>query len=134
VGPRAGLDGRKISSPPGFDPGPSSPLSVAIPTELPPPLTHTYIYRVYICLFIIHIHIIFQIFRLCSARYQISEMSLKNYIHLFIYLTTSSLAHIMPILNQQTDTVQEYEIIPFVTETSALHFSITNISEKMCEK
>ena len=25
VGPRAGLDGRKISSPPGLDPGPSSP-------------------------------------------------------------------------------------------------------------
>jgi len=25
VGPRAGLDGRKISSPPGFDPGSSSP-------------------------------------------------------------------------------------------------------------
>jgi len=25
VGPRAGLDGLKISSPPGFDPGPSSP-------------------------------------------------------------------------------------------------------------
>ena len=25
VGPRAGLDSRKISSPPGFDPGPSSP-------------------------------------------------------------------------------------------------------------
>ena len=24
--PRAGLDGQKISSPPGFDPGPSSPL------------------------------------------------------------------------------------------------------------
>jgi len=37
VSPRAGLDGRKISSPPGFDPGPSSPLSVAIPTELPGP-------------------------------------------------------------------------------------------------
>ena len=37
VGPRAGLDGRKISSPPGFDPGPSSPQSVAIPTELPGP-------------------------------------------------------------------------------------------------
>ena len=35
MGPRAGLDGRKISSPPGFDPGPSSPWSVAIPTELP---------------------------------------------------------------------------------------------------
>jgi len=32
VGPRAVLDGRKISSPPGFDPGPFSPLSVAIPT------------------------------------------------------------------------------------------------------
>ena len=37
VGTRAGLDGRKISSPPGFDPGPSSPQSVAIPTELPGP-------------------------------------------------------------------------------------------------
>ena len=24
VGPRAGLEGRKISSPPGFDPGPST--------------------------------------------------------------------------------------------------------------
>jgi len=35
VGPRAGMDGRKISSPPGFDSGPSSPKSVAIPTELP---------------------------------------------------------------------------------------------------
>jgi len=44
VGPRAGLDGRKISSPPGFDPGPSSLLSVAIPTELPGPHTHIYIY------------------------------------------------------------------------------------------
>ena len=37
VGPRAGLDGQKISSPPRFDPGPSSPQSVAIPTELPGP-------------------------------------------------------------------------------------------------
>jgi len=39
VGPRAGLDGQKISSPPEFDPGPSSPdrSSVAIPTELPDP-------------------------------------------------------------------------------------------------
>ena len=37
MGPRACLDGRKISSPPGFDPGPSSPYSVAIPTELPGP-------------------------------------------------------------------------------------------------
>ena len=37
VGPMAGLDGQKISSLPGFDPGPSSPLSVAIPTELPGP-------------------------------------------------------------------------------------------------
>jgi len=32
---RADLDGRKILSPPGFDPGPPSPYSVAIPTELP---------------------------------------------------------------------------------------------------
>jgi len=37
VGPRVGLDGRKISSPRGFDPGPSSPQSVAIPTEVPGP-------------------------------------------------------------------------------------------------
>ena len=37
MGHRAGLDGRKISSPPGFDPGSSSPLSVAIPTELSGP-------------------------------------------------------------------------------------------------
>ena len=34
VGPRASLDGRKISSPSGFDPRASSPQSVAIPTEL----------------------------------------------------------------------------------------------------
>ena len=44
VGPRAGLDGRKMSSPPVFDPGPSSPWSVAIPTELPGPHTHTHIH------------------------------------------------------------------------------------------
>ena len=30
MGPRAGLDGRKISSPLGLDPGPSSPWSVRI--------------------------------------------------------------------------------------------------------
>ena len=41
MSPRAGLDGRKISSPPGFDPEPSSSLSVAIPTDLP---GQTYIY------------------------------------------------------------------------------------------
>ena len=27
MGPRAGLDGQKISPPPGFDPGPSSPVA-----------------------------------------------------------------------------------------------------------
>jgi len=37
MGPRVGLDGRKISSPPEFDPGPSSPYTVALPTELPGP-------------------------------------------------------------------------------------------------
>jgi len=37
VGPRVVLNGRKISSPPGFDPGPSSSLSGAIPAELPGP-------------------------------------------------------------------------------------------------
>jgi len=35
VGPRAGLDGRKISSPPGFDPDHPAHISVAILTELP---------------------------------------------------------------------------------------------------
>ena len=30
VGPRAGLDGRKISSPPGLDPGPSSPVAQSL--------------------------------------------------------------------------------------------------------
>ena len=34
VGPRSGLEGRKISSAPGFHHGPSSSWSVAIPTEL----------------------------------------------------------------------------------------------------
>ena len=38
VGPRAGLDGRKFLSPLELDTRPSSPLSVAIPTELPGPL------------------------------------------------------------------------------------------------
>jgi len=37
VGPRAGLNGREISSPPGFDPGPFSPYSAATATELPGP-------------------------------------------------------------------------------------------------
>ena len=42
VSPRAGLDGRKISSTPGFDPRTSSSQSVAIaiPTELPGPQVH----------------------------------------------------------------------------------------------
>ena len=42
VDPRAGPDERKISSPSGFDPGPSSSKSVAMPTELPG--LHIYIY------------------------------------------------------------------------------------------
>ena len=41
MGPWASLDGQKISSPLGFNPGPSSPYSVAILTELPGP--HTYL-------------------------------------------------------------------------------------------
>jgi len=40
VGPTAGLDGRKILSPPEFGPGLSSPWSVARPTELPGPYTY----------------------------------------------------------------------------------------------
>jgi len=37
VDSRTGLNGRKISSQPGFDTGPSSLQSVTIPTELPGP-------------------------------------------------------------------------------------------------
>ena len=37
MGPRVGLYGRRISSPPGFDPGAFSPYSIAILTELPGP-------------------------------------------------------------------------------------------------
>ena len=37
VGSRASLDSRKISSPPEFDPRPSSPKLVTIPNELPSP-------------------------------------------------------------------------------------------------
>jgi len=44
VGPRADLDGRKISSPPEFDPG----MSVAIRTELLDPHTHTHYIYIYI--------------------------------------------------------------------------------------
>ena len=51
VGPRAGLDGWKISPHRDSIPGPSSPYSVAIPTELPGPLIQTYIY-IYTGLFI----------------------------------------------------------------------------------
>ena len=42
MGLRAGLDGRKISSSPGFNPGSSSPQSVTIPTELSHTHTHTH--------------------------------------------------------------------------------------------
>jgi len=47
LGPRAGLDGKKISSPSGFDPGPSSPYLVAIPTELPGPHSYQVIVKIY---------------------------------------------------------------------------------------
>ena len=40
VGPRAGLDGRKASSTPGFDPGSSSPYSGAVPTEVIAPFIY----------------------------------------------------------------------------------------------
>ena len=51
MGPRAGPDGCKISPPQGFDPGPSSPQSVTIPTELPGPLYNVrYFYN--LCTFV----------------------------------------------------------------------------------
>ena len=51
VGPKAGLDGRKISSPPGFDSGPSSPKSLAIPTELELELELEFVYMSGVCVF-----------------------------------------------------------------------------------
>jgi len=43
VGRRTGLDWYgKSRPPPGFDPGPSGPCSVAIPTELPGPRINRY--------------------------------------------------------------------------------------------
>jgi len=45
VGPRVGPDRRKISSPLGLDPGPSSSYSVAIPTELPGPQADILVYE-----------------------------------------------------------------------------------------
>jgi len=49
VGPRAGLDGRKISSSQGFDLGPS----VAIPTVLTGPHTHTHTHtHIYIFIYL----------------------------------------------------------------------------------
>ena len=47
MGPRAGLDGRKISSPPVFDHGRPARSSVAIPTELPGPQTHLRLFILY---------------------------------------------------------------------------------------
>jgi len=49
MGPRAGLDGRKISSPSGFNPKPSSPWSVGIPTELPGPHLHSVRGVIHVC-------------------------------------------------------------------------------------
>jgi len=40
VGPRAGMDGRKISSPLGFDPGPSRVISYIAVKILDSPVTH----------------------------------------------------------------------------------------------
>ena len=55
MGPRAGLDRRKVSSPLGFNPGPSSPLSVAIPTELPGPQPiHNLFNLIHIIKFTVH--------------------------------------------------------------------------------
>ena len=56
MGPRAGLDGRKITSPPVSDPGPSRPN----PTELPGPHTHTHTYiyiYIYIYIYTVFVHI-----------------------------------------------------------------------------
>ena len=58
MGPRDGLDGRKISSPLGFDPGPYNPWSVAKPTELPGPQNiyiYIYAFNINVCLLQSHI-------------------------------------------------------------------------------
>ena len=62
VNPKVGLDGRKNSSPPGFDSVPSNPWSVVIPTELPGPRFYIYIY-IYIYIYKIFASVIIQHFR-----------------------------------------------------------------------
>jgi hypothetical protein len=62
----------------------------------------------------------------------------KNYMPVVLYLfylTTLSLANTRPIQCQQTGTaVYDYDIICFVIATSALHFIIINISEKIRDR
>jgi len=43
--------GRRVSSPPGVDPGPSNSWSVAVPTRLPGPYIYIYIF-IYLFIFI----------------------------------------------------------------------------------
>jgi len=74
VGARAVLDGRKISSPPGFDPGSYSTQSVVIPTELPGPRT-----------IIIYIYIAIQ-FKVKISPLNCIYLSLSLYIYIYMYM------------------------------------------------
>ena len=68
MGPRAGLDGRNISSSLGFDHEPSSPYSVSIPNELPGPHITNIQYIIYNLYNIYTIYIILQGYSKCLSR------------------------------------------------------------------
>ena len=86
VDPRPGLDGRKISSPPGFDPGPSSPYSVVIPTELPcPPIIH----RISLI-----ITIKYPVPWRWNSKYNLRVYTCTNFV---MYLTVSNVMHLQTI-------------------------------------
>ena len=97
--------GGGISSPPGFDPGPSIPQSVAIPTELPGPHNYKMVsinlqrtYRVWVCEHGLHIRdrIVYSIFSTSLALGRIERQSqycmhTSTAIHAHLGLTASEL-------------------------------------------
>jgi len=94
VVPRAGLDGRKFSSPQGFDPGPSSPWSVAILAELPGP--HMYV-RMYVCMYVCMYVFMYVCTYNCTMTWQHSILCQFYFsaFCLFLHLTTFPELHFL---------------------------------------
>ena len=80
VDPRAHLDGRKISSPPGIDLRLSAPWSVVIPTELPGPLYFNSI-------------LLITQNEISSILWHLNSLSLSLSLYIYIYI---SLLYIQP--------------------------------------